>query len=99
MGRVSYAFNMTTKSGLVTMNGRKLLINEAVNKHEAQKMERSKLMMKDRRSLYLENEGIMLTEEQMGAMDKHELDRRIRSWCTSISCTVSWMLILIHFAF
>merc|ERR1712228_22994 len=64
----------------ISLNGRRLIIDIAVNKKEANKIEKSMLNSKDKRNLYLAKEGIMLNEDQMNAMDKKELNRRIEAW-------------------
>ena len=62
------------------MNGRKLIINIAINKNKAKQIEIKNLENKDKRNLYLAKEGIMLNEQEMNNMDKKELNQRINLW-------------------
>jgi len=63
----------------LTINGRRLIVNVAINKREAKRIETDK-RTKDTRNLYLAKEGVIMNEQEMSQLSPIELNRRIEAW-------------------
>ena len=63
----------------ISLHGRRLWVDIAVDRNEAQKLKKGNIN-NDRRNLHLAKEGIILSEENAAKLNKVELRRRVEAW-------------------
>jgi len=73
-------FSQDASEKSILLKGRKLLVDVAMDRNNAQKLFSDKKRKMDKRNLYLAKEGIVLSETDMKGMTKEELQRRVEAW-------------------